>query len=115
MAKVKISELPAGSTPLAGTEELPAVQSNTTVKVTVDDLRQGTLNDGSFAGTYAGQVIRTGAGAYGVLKHNLSASASPAVANDSSEDYAVGSVWIDTTNDNIFQCVDATVGAAVWR
>jgi hypothetical protein len=39
MAEIKISQLPAATTPLAGTEEVPLVQSGTTKKVTVTDLR----------------------------------------------------------------------------
>jgi hypothetical protein len=38
MADVKISQLPAASTPLAGTEQIPLVQSSTTKQVTVSNL-----------------------------------------------------------------------------
>jgi hypothetical protein len=38
LADVKISELPAASTPLAGTEQIPLVQSSTTKKITVSNL-----------------------------------------------------------------------------
>ena len=41
MANVKISELAAASTPLAGTEVLPVVQSSGTVKVSVANLTAG--------------------------------------------------------------------------
>lgn len=41
MADTKISALTAASTPLAGTEVLPIVQSGTTVKVAVSDLTAG--------------------------------------------------------------------------
>jgi hypothetical protein len=41
MADVKISALPASSTPLAGTEVLPIVQSGTTVQVSVTNLTAG--------------------------------------------------------------------------
>jgi hypothetical protein len=41
MADKKISALSAATTPLAGTEVLPIVQSGTTVKVAVDDLTAG--------------------------------------------------------------------------
>jgi hypothetical protein len=41
MADLKISQLPAATTPLAGTEVLPIVQSGGTVKVSVDDLTTG--------------------------------------------------------------------------
>ena len=41
MADTKISALTAATTPLAGTEVLPIVQSGTTVKVPVSDLTAG--------------------------------------------------------------------------
>jgi hypothetical protein len=41
MADLKISALTASTTPLAGTEVLPIVQSGATVKVTVSDLTAG--------------------------------------------------------------------------
>jgi len=41
MADIKISALPASTTPLAGTEVLPIVQSSTTVKVSVANLTAG--------------------------------------------------------------------------
>jgi hypothetical protein len=41
MANTKISALPASTTPLAGTEVLPIVQSGATVKVAVSDLTAG--------------------------------------------------------------------------
>jgi hypothetical protein len=41
MADSKISALPASTTPLAGTEVLPIVQSSATVKVSVDNLTAG--------------------------------------------------------------------------
>lgn len=41
MADLKISQLPASTTPLAGTEVLPIVQSGTTKQVSVDNLTAG--------------------------------------------------------------------------
>jgi hypothetical protein len=41
MADLKISQLPAATTPLAGTEVLPIVQSGTTKQVTIDNLTTG--------------------------------------------------------------------------
>ena len=46
MADIKISQLPAATTPLAGTEEVPLVQSGTTKKVSVTDLRGGVVVTG---------------------------------------------------------------------
>jgi hypothetical protein len=41
MADLKISQLPAATTPLAGTEVLPIVQSGATVQVSVDNMTAG--------------------------------------------------------------------------
>lgn len=41
MADVKISGLPPASTPVAGTEELPIVQSGATKKVSINNLTSG--------------------------------------------------------------------------
>jgi hypothetical protein len=41
MADLKISQLPAATTPVAGTEVLPIVQSGTTSKVSIADLTVG--------------------------------------------------------------------------
>lgn len=38
----------------------------------------------------------------------------PGASNDSTQGYAVGSVWINTTDDRAWICVDATASAAVW-
>lgn len=47
--------------------------------------------------------------------HNFAATAAPTATNDVDEGYTVGSVWIDTTNDVFYICVDNTDGAAVWN
>lgn len=45
---------------------------------------------------------------------NLAASTAPSVNDDSSGGYRPGSIWADTTADEAYVCVDASVGAAVW-
>ena len=47
-------------------------------------------------------------------KIKTDATVAPAVTNDTTEGYAVNSLWIDVTNDKAYICVDATDGAAVW-
>jgi hypothetical protein len=50
------------------------------------------------------------------LVNNLAAAAPPAVTDDSDPaGYAIGSLWLDTTNDKAYICLDATNGAAVWK
>ncbi|TPV96163.1 MAG: hypothetical protein B7733_06345 [Myxococcales bacterium FL481] len=61
-----------------------------------------------------GFLRKTGAGAYEAIKTNLGASTAPGVNDDDTAGYAVGSVWIDTTADSAYVCLDDTTGAAVW-
>lgn len=64
MADVKISNLPASTTPLAGTEVLPIVQSGTTKKVSVDNLTTGksvTALDLTLTGLTASKSVFTDA------------------------------------------------------
>jgi hypothetical protein len=64
MADLKISALPASTTPLAGTEVLPIVQSSTTKQVTVANLTAGRtvgagtllMNNTSATGVFAGEI-----------------------------------------------------------
>jgi len=48
------------------------------------------------------------------LKVKLDATQAPTINNDVDEGYAVGSVWVDVTNDKGYLCLDNTDGAAVW-
>lgn len=47
--------------------------------------------------------------------NNLTATTNPTITNDSGSGYAVGSVWINTSTDEMFVCTDATAGAAIWQ
>ena len=64
MADKKISALTAASTPLAGTEVLPIVQSGATVKVAVSDLTAGRAISATQITLSAGNVIP--ANGYGI-------------------------------------------------
>lgn len=48
------------------------------------------------------------------LKDNNSATAAPTVNDDAGDGYSVGSKWLDTTADKGYECLDSTVGAAIW-
>lgn len=74
------------------------------------------VRDADFgADAWTGDLVRTGANLYGALRSNRSATTAPTVSDDASLGYAVGSRWIDVTHDRAWECLDATVGAAVWR
>ena len=67
-------------------------------------------------GAIAGQVLEiTGLTTYSLIngKVNYSATAAPAVGDDSADGYRIGSMWIDVNDDEVYRCVDDTVGAAV--
>lgn len=70
MADLKISQLPAATTPLAGTEVLPIVQSGTTVQTTVDSVRAGSAVLGANTFT-AAQEWATGAAIASAATINL--------------------------------------------
>lgn len=60
-------------------------------------------------------VASDGSGSYAVIKCNFSATTQPTVNDDAGDGYAVGSQWLDTTNDKGYICLDSTVAAAVWK
>lgn len=49
------------------------------------------------------------------VRVNDSAVVAPAVTDDADHGYSVGSRWTDVAADKVYQCVDATAGAAVWK
>jgi hypothetical protein len=46
---------------------------------------------------------------------NFTAAADPSATDDNTLGYTVGSVWINTSSQTEFTCMDATTGAAVWQ
>jgi len=54
-------------------------------------------------------------GEYAAIKVNLTATSDPTVNDDAASGYAIGSRWFNGTADKEFVCLDATVGAAVWK
>jgi hypothetical protein len=50
------------------------------------------------------------------LVNNLAAAAPPGATDDADPaGYGVGSLWLDTTNDKAYICLDSTNGSAVWK
>lgn len=48
------------------------------------------------------------------LQNNTSATSNPTVNDDSGDGYSEGSIWINTTSDEYFVCLDSTLGNAIW-
>jgi len=74
------------------------------------------VGDGTNFVLETGATARTSLGLGNVenLKVKLDATQAPTVNNDVDEGYAVGSRWVDVTNDKEYVCLDNTDGAAVW-
>lgn len=62
-----------------------------------------------------GILRKTGTGTYTAIKSNLSATTDPVVGSDSTTGYGIGSKWINITADSVWEAVDVSVGAAVWK
>jgi hypothetical protein len=121
MADVKISGLPAATTPLAGTEVLPIVQSGTTKKATVASILNGlpigasTASTGAFttlsaSGTSTLAAVNSGALAVtGAITANSAAATAPFIASinggeamriDSSGNLLVGTTTVAGSASN---------------
>lgn len=74
----------------------------------------GAVMDTDFA-LSTGFMRKVSTGVYIAHKSNLAAAVAPTVTDDSDSDYSVGSVWANTTADEVYVCIDASVGAAVWN
>jgi hypothetical protein len=62
-----------------------------------------------------GESLRAPASSWELnVQHNTTATTDPDVTDDSSAGYAIRSTWINTSTHEIFRCLDASVGAAVW-
>lgn len=85
-----------------------------TTALTVSAFIETLLNDVD-AATARATLGENASGSFFTRKHNFGASAAPTAGDDTGDGYVVGSWWFDTTNDNVYVCADASLGAAVWR
>jgi hypothetical protein len=53
-------------------------------------------------------------GSFFTKLHAFGQTVSPTVTDDSGDGYSVGSHWYDITANIIYDCIDASVGAAIW-
>lgn len=93
MADTKISALPASTTPLAGTEVLPIVQSGATKKVSVEDLTAGRAISATQVTVSTGSVV------IGTSGQGIDFSATPGTGtSELLSDYEEGT-WTPTLTD----------------
>jgi hypothetical protein len=91
MADVKISALPAATTPLSGAEILPIVQGGVTTQVSVTDLtaartvEASTINVDANSAVAAVRITQTGSGSALVVEDESSPDSSPFVVNASGQ------------------------------
>jgi len=105
MADVKISQLPAATTPLTGAEEVPLVQSGVTKKATVASLSvsqtlQAVTNNGAVTtnnSTFNGANIGTYSGVPAVT----SVGSTVGLANATNAAVLVSDAWRGTSNNNL--------------
>ncbi|RTK98730.1 MAG: hypothetical protein EKK57_11170 [Proteobacteria bacterium] len=75
------------------------------------------LNDVVVTGVTGGTtgfLYRNAAGVVFRRLANLSAAVDPSINADSAAGYSIGSVWINTTADRVWMCVDNSAGSAIW-
>jgi hypothetical protein len=119
MADVKISGLPASTTPLAGTEVLPIVQGGITKQVSVNNLTAGKDVSAKIITSTSGVYINgsSGTAPFSAAESNIVnhiASGNPQVRwvnKDAAADEKVYD-WIATTTQLIGRAVNDTNGAA---
>lgn len=60
-------------------------------------------------------LVKMTSGSASAILIKLDGTAAPGVNDDSGDGYGIGSIWVDTTNDNAYIATDVTVGAANWE
>lgn len=128
MSTKQINEYDNNTSPLGSYEVLIDPGTGAYEKSTIDNLLNNNTNvnsntahrtsDGKdHSDVGLNNTHRTSVGtdhAY-VTKVKSDATVAPTATNDTSEGYAIGSKWVDITEDKIYFCVDSTEDAAVWQ
>ena len=120
MADKKISQLTSASTPLAGTEVLPIVQSGSTVKVASDDLTVKNVRSNATTGIL--QVVGPGAGTTRVMttpNANFTTARTDAAQTFTGDQTFQADGYFGTANSGLTQLSLTTTGEAAnqknWR
>jgi hypothetical protein len=112
MANHHFTQQSAGSGRVSTADYVDEINIINELRQIVEDLAiivgQSKLGDGNYPADGTAGVL-----ADNVKKCNYEAVAIPTVDDDSDEGYSKGSFWI--YDEEAYICVDATVGAAVWK
>jgi hypothetical protein len=100
MANIKISALSASTTPLAGTEVLPIVQSGSTVKVSVADLTAGRAISATSVTASTGNFV-VGTSGQGIDFSATPGTGTSELLNDYEEGAWTPVITADTTNPTV--------------
>ncbi len=69
---------------------------------------------GSLSSAPLSSTIVKAASSLTYIKNNLSGAAAPTTTDDSSSGYGFGSLWWDSVNSALYQCVNPSAAAAQW-
>jgi hypothetical protein len=109
------ADIVAGNTVEAGPLNAEFNQIQAAFHLSSGHTHDGTTGEGpkiSLSTSISGLLAAANGGTGGI--HKLNGTTAPTTTDDSDSNYAVGSLWIDTTNDRAYICVDSTSTAAVW-
>ena len=102
-----------------GTVQEPNVDTDwmaiTNTAVNIADIKDTADNSVQSVVTETGINLKSGTAVTIPVAKKSTNTVAPTVDNDSSEDYSVGSLWINTTDNVIYICLDPSAGAANWR
>ena len=77
------------------------------------ELQRANILNGVTTGPAA--LVQLGVDQIATRLSNLAATSVPAVTDDLTKGYGVGSIWINTTTNNVYLAANVSAGAAVWR
>lgn len=109
------ADIVAGNTVEAGPLNAEFNQIQAAFHLSSGHSHDGTTGEGPKIGltTSVSGVLPVANGGYAGI-HKVNGATAPTANDDTGDGYAVGSVWIDTTNDRVYVAVDVTLAAAVW-
>lgn len=73
------------------------------------------LTPSDFGTDTPGLLQRLTSSTYGILKTHYAVGLAPTVNDDSTQGYDVGSMWVDSFNENFYVAIDVQPGAANWK